>query len=92
MRAGAVLREAWRNIATGTTGTVTLALLLSAASVGLAAADLLTVNGLIEEAEDFQKIRRLHCHPDRSRRNRWTHLRGHRSPSRGTGRWRDSGN
>ncbi len=50
-----MLREAWRNIATGTTRTITLALLLSAASIGLAAADLLTVNGLAEEAEDFQR-------------------------------------
>lgn len=52
----AILREAWRNIASGTARTAMFALLLTAVSAGLATADLLSVRAVTAAAERYQAV------------------------------------
>lgn len=54
MRWSAILREAWRNITSGTARTVKLALVLAVVSVGLTAADLVAVRAITTAAETYQ--------------------------------------
>ena len=55
MRFRAILREAGRDIASGTARSVHFALLLSIATVGLLAADLSTVQGITRSAAEFRE-------------------------------------
>lgn len=50
----AIFREAWRDITSGTARTVAFALLLSAVTAGLVAADLLAVQSMTAAAEKFR--------------------------------------
>lgn len=54
MRAAAILREAWRDIVTGTTRTATFALAFGVIVAGAAAADQLTVRRLVDEAGQYR--------------------------------------
>lgn len=54
MRASGILREAWRNIVTGTARTGLFAALLTVLSAGLVTADLLSVRSITTAAEDYQ--------------------------------------
>lgn len=54
MRVGAIFREAWRDVVSGTAHVVLLALVLTIVTAGLVTADLLTVRGLEDEAVAYQ--------------------------------------
>lgn len=54
MRAAAILREAWRDIVTGTTRIATFALAFGVLVTGVAAADQLTVRRLVDEADQYR--------------------------------------
>ena len=53
MRAGSVVREAWRNIASGTTRAIVLASVLTLVMVALVSADLLTIRQILDRATAF---------------------------------------
>ncbi|RUR01108.1 hypothetical protein [Labedella endophytica] len=54
MRRGAILREAWRDIVSGTTRVGAFALVFGVLVTGLAAADQLTVRRIVDEAARYQ--------------------------------------
>ena len=54
MRLRAILREAWRDLVTGTTRVATFALAFAVLVVGMCAADQLTVRRLVDEAAQYR--------------------------------------
>lgn len=54
MKASAILSEAWRNLATGTTRALLFAMLFAALIATFALADILTISGLRTKAEQFR--------------------------------------
>lgn len=54
MKATTILSEAWRNVRTGTTRAVLLAVVLAAAGIALVVTDMLSIVALEHEAEEFR--------------------------------------